>query len=436
MSHGIFWCLLKSHAFRTQHWTQCTAKTNEGDDSMPDRTTLTDRWLRSARVDTMTDFPDDRVPGFGVRIAPPARGRADGRKTFYYRPPSPSRRRPGPRRRTSIGHYPETSIGEARQRARALAGLRDVNPTTPQTTIADLAESYRDLLESQGKKSAYAYGRILERDILPEFGHRNADEISRNEIHAMLVRSLQRGNYACNRIRKIFSRLYSIGLELDLVSVNPVSKIKPLGIEAPRTRVLSPDEIRQIWTACDAHRDGGIFQLMLISGQRPGVCYSAMWKHMDNGWWTLPDIPHSKEIAHDVFLAIPIFDRVLARHPKTRSPWIFPNSKGECYDNNNATRLKKAIIRQSGVTFIPYHFRHTAATGMGELDISEGTVGMILGHKPQTITRKVYLKAKYRRRIRRAIIRWGEALEFILTSQVKAWDAVADRILGEDSDQS
>lgn len=401
---------------------------------MPQPRTITDRWLKTVRVNTLTDFPDDRIPGFGVRVAPVTRRRGTpGRRTFYFRPPSPSRRRPGKRSRVTLGHYPEMTVVDARRAAR-LQAARDVPTPEGAATVAVLADGYLGKLDGQGKPSAPEFRRIYERDVEPTFGRRLAADVSPREINDLLVGVLTRGDAICNRVRFLMSSIFQHGVDLGDINANPVARTKRLGERRARTRVLSPDEIRRLWAEWDRMPYyGGLFKLMLISGQRPSVCVTARWDQMQEGWWLIPDKHRSKTTEHDVYLGMPLAQAALRPQLGNGSEWVFPNHRGEPHPYPTVQEAVKRFRKRADVYFFAYVLRHTAATGMGEIDVDDSTIGMILGHAPRTITRQVYVKARYRRRIRRAMTEWGKALELILDSDLSTWDAVADALLGEEA---
>ncbi len=80
---------------------------------------LTDRSLRALKTEGQrVEVWDKTLPGFGVRVS------ETGRKVFIVR-----YRAGGKRRRVRVGRYPETSLADARDRAKVTKSSR-VSKTT------------------------------------------------------------------------------------------------------------------------------------------------------------------------------------------------------------------------------------------------------------------------------------------------------------------
>ena len=75
---------------------------------------LTDRFVATAKAKAKTDYFDSKTTGLGLRVSP------SGVKAWSVMFNSP---KDGKRARLSLGHYPATSLADARGRAIEARGL-------------------------------------------------------------------------------------------------------------------------------------------------------------------------------------------------------------------------------------------------------------------------------------------------------------------------
>ena len=189
-----------------------------------------------------TEYWDASTPGFGLRIAP------SGRKSWIlmYRVRGDKRLR-----RATLGTYPSLTLADARENAhtdlRTAAKGRD--PAAERKldreadTFGELAERYMEKYAKKHKRSWFKDQQALDRDLLPRFRHRKAASVKRREVIALLEEIAERGApVGSNRTLEIIRRIYNWGIEREIVDVNPCQRIKKIGVERRRERVLNDDE--------------------------------------------------------------------------------------------------------------------------------------------------------------------------------------------------
>jgi integrase len=153
----------------------------------------------------------------------------------------------------------------------------------------------------------------------------------------------------------------------------------PGGKESARDRVLTETEIRQVWSALDAMRDGdrahrkyrmlsaASLKLRLLTAQRGEEVLGMQWSELDlaSGWWTIPGIRTKNGLAHRVYLAaqsLGVIEEARLLCESKPSDYVFPGPRGSHIQN-----VQKAIQRirsTTGIEFRGHDLRRTAATQM------------------------------------------------------------------------
>ena len=108
-----------------------------------------------------------------------------------------------------------------------------------------------------------------------------------------------------NRVLERISALFTFAVDQDWIEANPAWRIKKPGQERSRDRVLTRDELRELWPALHEteakNADGtpkprlsqtlnDVFLVMLLTAQRCGEVCQMQWREvdLDTGWWLIP----------------------------------------------------------------------------------------------------------------------------------------------------
>ena len=246
--------------------------------------------------------------------------------------------------------------------------------------------------------------------------------MKRGEIRALVDRLSDRAPVMANRVFEVTRRLYTWAIGKDLVETSPCVGLSKPSPETQRDRVLTEDEIRAVWAACDA--EPGIiadaFRLMLVTAQRRGEVLSMRWQDVDGSWWTIPAELAKNGLAHRVPLS-----RHGARDPRAlrkraKGPWVFPSPTTE-RPIENPQKAAERLRDRSKVPDLRLHdLRRTAASLMTGMGISRLTVKKILNHAERDVT-AVYDRHSYDPEKRTALDAWGRRLDAIINgTAVKA----------------
>jgi integrase len=386
---------------------------------------FTDRQIQNLKLkDQRYEVFEDR--GFGVRVAP------TGRKTFIY-----LYRMPGEikKRRLTLGNYPVLSLAEAHllyAEAREMV-VRGIDPGVKakiekeeernNPTIDSLANEYLEKWAKARKRSWATDKRIIEKDVLPEWGRRKSNDITRRDVICLLDNIVDRGApIMANRTLAVVRKMFNFAVARDIVPASPCAAIQTPSREQRRDRVLSADEMKTFWQGLEKTRiTQGIrlaLKLQLVTAQRKGEVISAEWAEIDleEKWWTIPVEKAKNRLPHRVplsTLAIEILEAV--KYLAGDSRWVFPSPRGAGHITptavDHALRIDLNTLEINN--FTPHDLRRSAASHMTGMGISRLVVSKILNHVERGVT-AVYDRHSYDREKRQALEAWAHKLKNII----------------------
>ena len=372
--------------------------------------------------------PDGLIDGLQLRVA------SDGTKSWSLR-----YRIHGRQRRYTLGPYPALSLAAARKDGNDAikAVSRGIDPAEVKQekreadTVADFAETYITDYAKPKKKSWKADESRLNNDVLPVWRHKLMQDITRRDVRELLASIAARpAPISANRVRALLSKMFNVALRLDVVEANPVTATDRPGDEQRRDRVLTPDEIRQFWTACDAlpAEMAAAWKLRLLTVQRATEVHDLTWSELDlaAGWWTIPAQRSKNGLSHRVPLSPPalaILTDLRAKadaHLKTQkrptpSPYVLRQARGARQQAEAAATFKIDNFRG-------HDLRRTAASLMTGSGTSRLVVSKVLNHAEPGVT-EIYDRHSYDAEKKIALDAWARTLTGII--EQKSADVLA-----------
>ena len=391
--------------------------------TMPTRK-LTDVVLRSLRPsERQIDYWDVRPTGFGVRLSPA------GRRTFIVR-----YRTGGRYRRMSLGVYPMLSLAEARRHAYRVLGevasdrdpaqARDDARSAP--TFDELATLYMEKHARVKKRSWRVDGRLIAKELLPQWRTRRASEIHRRDVRALVEGIADRpAPIMANRVLALISKIFNFGIGREIVEFNPCARLDRPAKEHPRDRVLTDAEIRTLWAALDREPSdvAAAFRLRLVTAQRGVEVHDMGWRDidLDGRWWTIPGSLTKNGLPHRVPLNALALEILAERGNgmgagESTSPYVLPEAR-------SARRRSTATARFALDDFRGHDLRRTAASRMASAGVPRLVIGKILNHVERGVT-AVYDRHGYDAEKREALDAWACDLKAILAPTQDATTAV------------
>jgi integrase len=320
----------------------------------------------------------------------------------------------------SIGRHgaltPDTARAKAKQLLGTVAGGTDPFAQAPSgegfaTTIDRYLERKRPSLRPNSFKDAERY---LRNHCAPL--HRlRLDQIDRRKIAALLGEiETTCGPSARNRARSVLSSLFSWCISEGLLETNPVQGTAKANQNGSRERVLTSDELRQLWRGLGDDRFSEIVRLLLLTGQRRNEIGHLQWSEIDFARKLIVLAPDRTKNGrqHEIPLsrqALPVVERQPRRNS---SPFLFSDKRGF----NDWDGGKQQLDKRVGIAPWTLHdLRRTCATGMAELGVQphiiEAVLNHVSGHKAGVAG--IYNRARYEADMRDALQRWADHIEQI-----------------------
>lgn len=347
----------------------------------------------------------------------------------------------GKRTRLTLGHLPTMSLAQARDEARRLheGAKQGIDPrravqarreppgpaSSAKHTVGHLADEFITRFVKPNRKRPADAEANLKRDILRVWKHRDARSITPREVIDFLDEIVDRGApVQANRTARLLDQLFRFGVQRRLVDSSPVVLLTPPGgVEKPRKRVLSDDELKAFLKdpkACT--RQSKLMHAILIllfTGARRGELVQARWDEID--WeaktWTVPDESHKEDEGY----ICPLTDQAIQHFRglqkfATKSPWMFP-TKGAPGRGMKPKELSRSLLRceerfkKQGIEKFTLHdLRRTIRTGLARLGVLPHIAERILSHRQPGVV-GVYDRYQYLKEKRDALEQWAAHVE-------------------------
>jgi integrase len=321
-----------------------------------------------------------------------------GVRTFVLR-----KRVAGRYRNITIGRFNDRfGLAEARKKARQILSdielKADPAAALPRPRVrAAAGDTVRGLWPAYKKAKSHLrkigeIERVFNRHILPEFGDRAADGITRSEITRFIDDIAQRTPVMARNILSYFSSFYGWALpRLDRLPGNPCRDAGRPPKPKARERVLSEREISHLWHVLEAEGEpfGAAIKLLLLTGQRRNEVFEADRTefNLSAGTWTITGARAKNGAAHIVPLPAEVLALVKHLLSKGSGEKLFPArgnlDVGPSGFSKAMTRIRAALEERAGEP-VPHwtlhDLRRTMATGLQRLGVRLEVTEAVLNH--------------------------------------------------------
>lgn len=369
-------------------------------------TTLTEKGVERLKPHSTKRLEvwDKTLPCFGLRVTP------RGAKSFVV-----MRRVHGRNLRRTLGTFPELTVKQARDKARAfLQELRDgFDPRLtlqPRMGFEGVLEQFleRHVYPNCSEKHARETERILRREALPRWRNWPLDTIKRAHVLELMDEIKDRGaGIQANRTLAALSRLFRFAVERGYVETSPCLMVSAPARERARETVLADDEIGAVWNAADTLTFWfrRWFRFYMATGQRLTETAELRWDELDldKRVWTLPPERTKNGKTHSV----PLSELALAQIedlPRLGA-YVFTTTAVTPISPGTAHRdtLKK-VTGTAGWTF--HDIRRTVATWLESAGCTEKEIALVLNHHRASVT-SIYARADLMEKKREMLDAWA-----------------------------
>ena len=387
------------------------------------------RTLPATESATRTDYTDELLPGFVLRVSP------SGARTFavrYYFG--------GRVRRFTLGDVCVMGLAQARDEARRILA-RVAMGSDPQRekvearkqregalSFGDLGQRFMKENEARLRPNTRRqWTGILAREIKPAIGSLAPQNVTRGHVRDFVRKIAQDRPFMANRTFELVRRIFTWAVGEDLVPASPCVGLQKPAEERPRERTLSSDEIRAVWAALEAEdRIGDAVRLGFYTGARVSEILGLPFSEIDLAarLWTIAPERSKNGDAHPIALspgAVSVLERLKAT--AAGEPYVFPSPSPGVGAVRSIQRCMWRITTHSGVTFQFHDIRRTVATGLASLGTPDHVIDAVLGHTPQKLKR-TYNRYQPVREMHVALAAWSAELERVVDGRTGRGDVV------------
>jgi integrase len=394
-------------------------------------TALTDSRIKAIKPPATgrIEVADGNVQGLRVRVS------SKGTKTFVLR------KRQGEKlHNITLGKYgPRFGLSEARRKARTLLNDLEAGKGAPkpkrrsQGTRGTFRAMIPDYLATKTElRSHREIERILNGYVLPEFGDRMADTVTRAEVTELIDGIAVTAPTMARAVHAQLSAFYTWAMpRLERLEANPCRDAGRPAKPKARDRVLSDDEMRALWQVADGEflPWGPALKLLMLTGVRRDEVFSADWAEFDlvASEWTIPAHRAKNGVPHIVPLAPAALAVVEAIPVIEGSPKLFPTrtkagqaERGPSGFSKAQARFRegvdKRLKREAGDHWTLHDIRRTVATGLQRLGVRFEVTEAVLNHVSGARggVAGVYQRHDWKTEKRAALDAWATELDRIV----------------------
>jgi integrase len=317
--------------------------------------------------------------------------------------------------------------------------LREINTALRESksTLTDkisVGEFFSKWLEHQAShnrpKTVAFYEANYRRHIAPAFANSEIRRLQAKDLQALINKKQSEGlsPRTLSGLKRTLSSALNTAIDWDLISTNPVQRVKTPKVERAEITALTDDQARLLLETIKGHELEALIKFSLGTGVRVGEAVGLTWSNVDFDSETisirnqlqrikgqgLELVPLKSASSRRNLPMIPMVRDALreAEPDRVNAPLgvVFLNSAGNPFDQKGINNKLKTIGKSIGVPSLSFHyFRHTAATLWLKAGVPITVVRDLLGHSSIFLTTGTYDHA-----MPKAMKEAGQVLQSIL----------------------
>lgn len=317
-----------------------------------------------------------------------------------------------------IGAPDLISVAKARELAAAAvarikagqAPIEAPQPPEAPKTFREVGEEFiKRWVDKGGKKqdgTPLRSKRDIERQfrtyLYPRWGSKPFHEIRRGVVTKLMDEIVDNhGPVQADRVLATLAKMFNWHRQYDEDYVSPIiPEMKRSGshVARARTRILSDDEIRKLWAACEgAGAFGAFVKVALLTGQRRAKVGTMRWDDLDGAIWTIAAEPREK--VNPGKLKLPKLTlAIIEAQPRIKdNPFVFAGRGKKAF--NSFSDGKQDLQAKAPIApWVIHDLRRTARSLMARAgvrsDIAERTLGHVIPGVEGVYDRHAYLEEK------------------------------------------
>jgi integrase len=237
---------------------------------------------------------------------------------------------------------------------------------------------------------------VLDDIVLPVWRGRLVHDIQRRDIRELVEAVAEDRPVMANRAHAHIRRFFSWLCEQDVIASSPCVGVKPPAKETARDRILSDDEIRALWVACDTVGGfaGPAIKLLLLTGQRCGEVVGMRRSEITGDMWSLPPSRTKNKRAHSVPLSTQAM-AIIEAMPIIGDDFVFTSSGARSLGNMSHTKAAIDEIVKPKERWTLHDLRRTTASNLARLGIRLPVIEKCLNHASGSFRGIVGVYQKY-----------------------------------------
>lgn len=342
-------------------------------------------------------------------------------------------------RKATVGTFPQMGLAEARLAANRIfdqlaAGVDPLEAARQAAeearraraqTVGIIAQRYLADCQSRVKPRTFANIASSIRLAVAAWRDRPIATLQRRDICELVDQvKLERGPSSAVNLQSWVRCLLGWAVDRGELQASPAAGMRGPAPLKRRQRVLTDDEVRLLWLACEAHRHpfSALVQLLLLTGCRRNELAELEWSDVDVAQKViiLPAERTKTGRPQLVPLSEPAL-LIINALPRTDNRFVFSVRNGMPLAGfNNMKKHLDAKIDPALDAWTLHDLRRTCRTGLSRLKVPEHVAERCLGHAVRGIER-TYNLHDYQDEKAAALWQWGNFVDEVVTGRGGRW---------------
>jgi integrase len=372
--------------------------------------------IRPPAKGTQADYFDGVQPGLVLRVN--YGGAKVWRALHYLKRISPDGKKITIPTTFKLGRYPTLSVKQAREKARAF--IADPHKGMAQAEVGsfqEIAEQWiKRHVEANRLRTQDEIERILAQYIYPKWRDRRFLDIRRREVNDLL--DYVADNHGLSQADTVLAVIRGVTGWFQTRDDNYSSPIVRGMVRnkngKARSRILTHEEIRVVWNACDQlGKYGALIKILLLTAQRREKVATMQWDDVVNGTWIIASEEREKGNA-GVLKLPPLAVGIINGLPRLAGNcFVFGYRHGRPFAAWSHWKSQLDALLPDMPPWVHHDLRRTARSLLAEIGVADHIAEQVLGHSIRGV-QGIYNRHAYSEEKGQALARLAALVERIV----------------------